>query len=502
MRSEDDSSNADPAGVDEHVSEDGCPRAFFSYSWNTQAHRERIRLWADRLIGDGVEVVLDVYDLKQGHDKYAFMEQMVTDDSVSHVLVFCDREYARKADERSSGVGVESQIISQEIYEKVKQSKFIPIVCEFDDSGEPILPTFMKSLIWIDFSSEEKANEFWEVLIRLLYNRPLHSKPRLGSPPKYLEEEGDGNSETMRSRLASLKSAVLSGGRNIKVRRSDFIDECIRFADELRVRAPPEEKTLGQKVLDDCRGLMVVRNAFVEWILLEADVLSVEELSPILIEALERLLEMKARPSELNQWKETWFEAHSVFVYETFLYVVASLIRAQGFDVIGRLFAAHYLLPENLRWGEGNFGRFDRFYGHSSVLSDVLRLEDDRAYLSPAAELIKRQATRSDIAFISVMEAELLVFLKSLLEEGLSWYPDTALYAQHSWKAPLFLKATRRGDFANLSRVLGIEDADMLRRSVRESLQLRLRGSGTPFGFAGQPDLLGMMNLDGLDTLS
>ena len=38
-------------------------------------------------MGDGVDVVLDVYDLKEGSDKYAFMERMVTDPTVSHVLV-------------------------------------------------------------------------------------------------------------------------------------------------------------------------------------------------------------------------------------------------------------------------------------------------------------------------------------------------------------------------------------------------------------------------------
>ena len=90
-----------------------------------------MRSWADRLLDDGVEVIIDVYDLKEGHDKNAFMERMITDDSVSHVshvLVVCDKEYKQKADERRSGVGTESQIISHEVYNKVDQTKFIPIV--------------------------------------------------------------------------------------------------------------------------------------------------------------------------------------------------------------------------------------------------------------------------------------------------------------------------------------------------------------------------------------
>ena len=74
---------------------------------------------AEQMVNDGVDVVLDVWDLKEGDDKYAFMEKMVTDESVTHVLVFSDSEYAAKADARKAGVGTESQIISREVYAKV-----------------------------------------------------------------------------------------------------------------------------------------------------------------------------------------------------------------------------------------------------------------------------------------------------------------------------------------------------------------------------------------------
>src|SRR5947209_7654468 len=112
-----------------------------------------VRNCADRLLADGVSIVLGQYDLKEGDDKYAFMEKMVTDPSVTHVLVFCDKAYAEKADARKAGVGTESQIISQEVYNKVEQSKFIPIVCELSPLGDAYLPTFMKSRIWLNFSS-------------------------------------------------------------------------------------------------------------------------------------------------------------------------------------------------------------------------------------------------------------------------------------------------------------------------------------------------------------
>src|SRR5690348_5868116 len=97
------------------------PEAFISYSWTSESHREMVRNWADRLSADGVEIVLDQYDLKEGNDKNAVMERMVTDPSVTHVLLVCDRVYSEKADARKAGVGTESQIISQEVYNKVDQ---------------------------------------------------------------------------------------------------------------------------------------------------------------------------------------------------------------------------------------------------------------------------------------------------------------------------------------------------------------------------------------------
>jgi hypothetical protein len=146
------------------------PKVFISYSWTSPGHQERVRHWAERLIQDGVDIVLDIYDLKEGHDKYSFMERMVTDPKITHVLIMCDKAYAEKADGKKAGVGTESQIISREVYEKVEQSKFIPIACEFSDKGEPCLPVFLRARIWIDFSSPEAANENWERLIR--GNRP------------------------------------------------------------------------------------------------------------------------------------------------------------------------------------------------------------------------------------------------------------------------------------------------------------------------------------------
>lgn len=145
---------------------------------------------ATSLRNHGVDAILDKWDLKPGQDKYVFMESMVVDTEVLKVLVLCDRKYQEKANTRAGGVGTESQIISQELYGKVKQTKFIPIVCEYDDDGQPCLPVFMKGLIYIDVSTEERYGEGLDQLLRLIYEQPFHQKPRLGGAPAFVSNGG------------------------------------------------------------------------------------------------------------------------------------------------------------------------------------------------------------------------------------------------------------------------------------------------------------------------
>jgi hypothetical protein len=273
------------------------PKVFISYSWSSPTHQEAIRLWAERLIAEGVDVVLDIYELKEGHDKYSFMERMVTDQSVTHVLVVSDKQYSEKADARRAGVGTESQIISKEVYEKVQQSKFIPLVCEFSDD-EPFLPTFLKSRIWIDFSSPEAVNDNWERLIRVLYGKPLHQKPLLGQPPAYLATDVAVPSNPAIAKFARFKQALVQGARGLTRYREDFLAACLEFADALRVRERPE-MAMGAKIVEDCGKLKTVRNLITDWVLLESEIAPGSEFSDALQQLLEGLNELKSRPSRL-----------------------------------------------------------------------------------------------------------------------------------------------------------------------------------------------------------
>lgn len=475
------------------------PKVFISYSWTTQQHRELVKSWADRLLNDGVDVIIDIYSLQDGQDTYAFMEMMVADSSVTNVLILSDSEYAEKADDRKRGVGVESQIISKEVYDKVEQTKFIPIVCEFREDGTPCLPTFLKSRLWIDFSFPEKVNENWERLVRNLYGMPLYEKPRVGEPPAYLQATTTPFS-LAKHRFALLRQSILEAKPSLPRYRKEFLEACIEYADGLRIRKRPDVENLGQKVLEDFRMLVLVRDHIVDWVLLEAEVATSESFSEALIELLERLLELRTRPTEVSRWKDTWFEAHRLFVYETFLYVVASLLKARAFKELNSVFSSTYFLPSAEWVGNRNFMMFDGFWTYSRTLDSVLSSEGQR-YLSPAAELLKRHANREDVPFFDLIQADLLALLMSSITLGTKWYPQLMHYAQHEANFPLFIRASRHKDFANLAIVTGISDAGNLRREVQEGFnRLRVETWGDFEGFF-DTNFWMRMNMDRLDTI-
>jgi len=423
---------------------------------------------------------------------------MVTDSSVKHVLVISDKTYSEKADTRKAGVGTESQIISKEVYEKVEQSKFIPIACEFDPKGNPFLPTFFKTRIWIDFSTPEATNENWEQLIRLLHGKPLHEKPELGKAPAYIREDSTAPSSPALSKFSALRQAILQAKPRLDIYRQDFLDACIDFADALRVRERPNVEALGEKVLADCGKLKLVRNHLIDWVLLEATTTPSDKFSDTLLDFLERIRELKSRPPEMNAWNDAWFEAHSLFGYETFLYIIAALMKASAFTILHDVFTSHYLLPKVDRHGEKRFERFDCFHDYSDTLQAVLAPKGKRL-LSPAAELLKRQADRTDLPFSSIIEAELLVLMMAFITPNIHWYPQTLHYASYGGDFPFFLRATQHKNFKKLAVITGINDADKLRSAVKEGHE-RLRANRW-HDFHHGSTFWTPMNMDKLDTL-
>ena len=155
------------------------PKVFISYSHDSDEHREWVLRFSTKLRQNGVDVILDRWDLGAGDDMTLFMEKGVRDSD--RVLVICTDAYVRKADAGEGGVGYERMIITAQLVQDVGTAKFIPIIRRSSDTKKT--PTFLETRIYIDFTDEDEFDEKFDDLLQEVSNARHLRKPPLGKNP-------------------------------------------------------------------------------------------------------------------------------------------------------------------------------------------------------------------------------------------------------------------------------------------------------------------------------
>ena len=176
------------------------PSVFISYSWDSPEHKDWVRQFAERLVANGIDVRLDQWILQPGQSLTQFMEAQVSD--CEYVIVVCTPNYTQRTAARAGGVGYEQQIISGRLLAGVPREKFIPVVRsgEFEPGPSCAIPAHFAGTFCIDMRTTEKQDSELELLLRALFNRPVHSMPPLGNPPDWLTtgSSAEWNGEELR----------------------------------------------------------------------------------------------------------------------------------------------------------------------------------------------------------------------------------------------------------------------------------------------------------------
>jgi hypothetical protein len=154
------------------------PKAFVSYSHDSQEHKKWVLDFATRLRNSGVDAILDQWELKPGDDLAHFMERHLA--SADRVLMVCTNRYVEKANAGSGGVGYEKMIVTADLLKNIDSNKVIPIIRQ---NGTHIVPTFLRSKLFLDFSREDQLEFAFDELIRTLHDAPLFVKPQVGNSP-------------------------------------------------------------------------------------------------------------------------------------------------------------------------------------------------------------------------------------------------------------------------------------------------------------------------------
>ncbi|KPH56643.1 toll/interleukin-1 receptor domain-containing protein [Pseudoalteromonas porphyrae] len=154
------------------------PRVFVSYSHDSSEHKEWVLNFATTLRNRGIDAVLDQWDLKPGDDLPHFMETELA--CCDFAIMICTAPYVKKANAGEGGVGYEKMIMTSSFLKKIDSNKVIPIMRH---NTEKVVPTFMGSKIYIDFSKDEDVEYNLDELLRTLLAAPLFEKPEIGKNP-------------------------------------------------------------------------------------------------------------------------------------------------------------------------------------------------------------------------------------------------------------------------------------------------------------------------------
>lgn len=483
------------------MAEETPPKLFVSYSWSSPEHEAWVLRLAEELVSSGVDVILDKWDLREGHDAIQFMEQMVADETITKVIMVCDKPYVEKTNEKKGGAGTEAQIISPKIYQQSDQNKFVAVVVETDENGRPHLPIYYQSRIYIDLSAEEIYAENFEKLVRWAFDKPLHVRPEIGKRPAFLSDPNQISSGTS-AQFRRVAEATRNQKPHVHGAMSEYFDTVATNLEKYRI-SDDDEGEFDEKVVESIDQLLPLRNEVIEVFSLVAQYLPDDQSQTTVHRFIEQLIPYTDRLKDIRQYREWDFDNLRFFVQEIFLYSVAILLKHERFDFSANLLAQDFYAP-TIETGEGGKMVSYVYIRHylKSLAHRNKRLELRR--LSLHADMLEQRSRGAGLLFDHVMQADLLLFLrscKSVLEKEHrhSWFPDTLLYAnERYWGSfEVFARAQSRQYFEKLKSVLGVDSVEELGVILEHLREGRLHLPQWEFS---RPDVPSLTNFEKLAT--
>lgn len=154
------------------------PKVFVSYSHDTLEHKKWVLDLAIRMRNNGIDAIIDQWELKPGDDLPHFMETNLV--SCDRVLMVCTENYVEKANSGIGGVGYEKMIVTSSLLKRINETKVIPIIRQISTK---VVPTFLKTKLYIDFSNPRDFEYNFDELVRTIHDSPLYEKPKIGNNP-------------------------------------------------------------------------------------------------------------------------------------------------------------------------------------------------------------------------------------------------------------------------------------------------------------------------------
>ena len=403
-------------------------KAFISYSWSSPEHENWVLDLATRLRESGVDAILDKWDLKEGQEANAFMEKMVSDEEITKVIIVSDKAYAEKSNLRKGGAGTEAQIISKELYEKEDQNKFVALVAERDDEGEPYLPTYYTSRKYIDFSDKDRYTESFEQLLRWIEDKPSHKKPEIGKLPSYLTDEESSISLATNTSKRRAHDSVIGMKEYSYAATREYFE---LFGNELeKFRWSIDIDPLTDEFMANFDSFTPYRDECLDVIRAITRYTEDQRFLDLLHSFFERLLQYTEAPENVNSWRDWSFDNYKFFCRELFLHCGVAFIAEGRHDLFNILVERQYYMERNTSLGRDALVQFTDFNQYLKSLEYRNgKLQFNR--LSLTADMIKERSANLGIHFRKLMEVDFILFLRAELGEFNHfnrWWPETLVY--------------------------------------------------------------------------
>jgi hypothetical protein len=443
------------------------PKAFMSYSWSSPVHEAWVLNLAQELVSQGVDVILDKWHLREGHDAIAFMESMVTDPDIKNVILVCDKKYAEKSNSRAGGAGTEAQILTPELYSRKSQDKFVAVVAEVDEHGEPYVPAYYKGRIYINLADPSTYSEEFERLVRWAWDRPLNVRPALGSMPAFLSEDANGSKPITVVPLRRAIEAIKSGRENAPAVTSELLDSVASGLEAFRIGSAAND--FDDRVIESIEALTPYRNELIQLFATVATYNATDDLMRAIHRFFEKLIPYLDRPEHVNSWQPWNFDNYKFFKHELFLYCLAFLIRGERFE------AANYLLTTEYYVGDMPNARDNPMRSYL-ICQDFLQSFEHRnrrkelRRLSLRADMMKERTGGTGLDFRQMMAADFILYLRSLRQDFASiWWPETLLYAsRYSTTFETFARAKSVAYFNRVKELLGVANKSELKELIEK----------------------------------
>ena len=430
------------------------PKVFISYAWGTDEYQNKVLAFASDLVGEGIDVVLDKWDLSEGNDTYVFMEKCVTDSTITNVLILLDPLYAKKADEHSGGVGTETQIISAKVYSEVEQNKFIPIVMERDVDGSVCKPTYLQTKLHFDLSLSEKYDNEYKRLIKKLYGIEVYEKPQLGKKPAWVEQPMSVPTKKIVTYDVLRNTSMVQSVK--KAQYCDFLQEISKQIVDFAERNT-KTNVEGIEYIELYDSINALKN---DYFCLLGNMLYVDESYKLIADYFEDTT------NNLKNANGDGREIAKVLLHELFIYTIAYYMRKKDYIAIGYILGrTYYDLNSYNGLQESSFHMFYSGSAHA-YLSQAISDRDDKRYHSGTAEHWIQNINTEIVTKEQFVLADLICFNYSLYGKDYvsdrEWFPMTYVY-ENEFSSSLRLVAKKMSSKEYLNEMLilfGYEDLE------------------------------------------